>query len=206
MLFARNVLTGFEGGITRQTKLYMAVATQSVKCSALSFVSVDNISASSNECNSLAVHTVIEKAKYPYTAICFDNFSGHIATLSDAGPVTFIDMECEKRCLEFIPDGAGVVDLDFSRCGKLFTIGRSARGQLQVWDVRASTGGRIYTNLATAKLPVSSYLRILPHFTQEHLCYCGDSSGNIHEVDLRTNGICSTYRVHSGGGKYFFFY
>ena len=99
------------------------------------------------------------------------------------------------------PDSGDVLDLTYSRSGKLFTLGRSVRGQLQIWDPRGSFGSQLYSQVAITVLPTSSYLRVIPHYTKEYCVFCGDSMGIVHEIDLRNSSVVNKISAHSGPGE-----
>lgn len=180
----------------------MAVATISTKAASVSFVDVGN-SVDASSATNLNVYSRFGTEGYlpsAYTTISFDNFSGHVGLLSDVGTVSVVDVEKSLNFVEFIPDGTGLLDIVFSRSGKLLTLGNSARGQLQVWDIRGSTVGNAYNNCMTIRLPPAPYVRIIPHPVQEYCIFCGDTSGSIHEVDLRFGEISRSFKAHSDSG------
>lgn len=191
------------GGITRVAKLLMAVATNSTQLSSVSFIGVDSDSGISGD-SALQVHSVVsdvDTARSACTSLAFDNYSGHVAMLNDIGVVRVIDIESEKCIVQLLPDGAGVADLAYSRSGKMITLGTSPRGQLQLWDARGPRHSHTYAKMLSVALPaVSSYVCVATHATLEQYVYCGDSTGVIREVDLRTGMVASCFQTHNGPG------
>lgn len=204
------------GGIPRVAKLLVAVATSGAGSRApVSLVDTGTVAELNGDYSSLEIHSVIEEdvssAKSACTRMAFDNFSAHIALLRDSGALSVVNIEAGSVYAQLIPDGAGVVDLRYSNAGKMFTLGRSARGQIQVWDIRgaggaAGAGG--YAKVHSVRLPAMSvadgqpvqYSCITPHATIDHYVYCGDSSGIVHEIDLRTASISHSFKAHGGQG------
>jgi WD40 repeat protein len=198
------------GGISRVAKLLIAVATSSSSSSSsqISFVDAGSTVSEHDDYSNLGIHSVIQEKEgnvnSACTAMSFDNFSAHIALLRDAGSVTVINIESGSIYAQLVPDGAGVVDVRYSNAGKMLTLGRSPRGQIQVWDIRgggrAGAGG--YGKILSVRLPSAEYTCVTPHSTQDHYVYCGDSSGSVHEIDLRTASITHSFKAHGGPGIY----
>ena len=181
----------------------VAVACTSANSSTVTFI--DGTTADAVEGMTLSTFSVLEERRCSAcTEISFDNVSGVVALLQDSGNISLVNIETGSVVSSIIPDGSGASHLKFSNSGKLYTLGRSPRGQLQVWDNRGlqNRNGGAYCMIHSSHLPPAEFVFAAPHATREQYVYCGDSSGHIYEVDLRASGVSRLMTKHEGSGKY----
>ena len=195
------------GGLAGSAKHFIAISTRCSITAYLHFVDTSVTANASDELSSQLIDEERGPTSLAYKSLTFDNYSGQLACTNDAGIIKLFDISSNKMLSSFSGDSSGLESVKFSSSGLLFSIGRSVRGQVQVWDTRRSPNRSEATKVGSLRVP-GEYLNgnasrlscVLPHTTQEHILFCGTSSGSILQYDLRSGLPLAEYKPHLGAG------